>query len=106
MARKNRTPHGQERASQGDRPTNKAWADAQQAGQGRMFYDTETGAYVVRGPKERIHLFLVGGDGKLRAHTSFDNRSKNTGNRLKTGKWRPLSEDEYNQWRMLLSGEE
>jgi RHS repeat-associated protein len=98
-----RTDHGDQRASQGNRPTGQAWNDAQKAGPGKVYYDTETGYYIVDGDRGRAHVFKIE-DGQLKNHTSFDNPAKNTLNRLMSGKWEVLSENQYNDWQNILNG--
>jgi len=94
-----RTAHGEQRAAQG-RPTGTAWNDAQQSTPGKVFLDTETSNYVVQGDKGRIHIFTQE-EGILKSHTSFVNPLRNTAERLRLGKWRLLTEDEYKIWLRL-----
>ena len=97
-----RTAHGQIRADQG-RPIGSSWNDAQKAGPSSIYLDTETGNYVVSGKNGRISIFIVDRNGNLRLNTAFRNDAANTANRLTLGKWRHLSEIEYNDWLDLLN---
>jgi hypothetical protein len=94
-----RTAHAEDRAMQG-RPIGSAWNDAQKSTRSKVFLDTETGNYVVQGDKSRIHIFTQE-EGVLKTHTSFRNPLRNTADRLRLGKWRPLTDDKYDIWLRL-----
>ena len=90
------TEHGEMRSNQG-RPTGSAWTDAQKAGKNGVLYDAETGNYIVKGDKGRIHVFKLE-NGSLKLHTSFENTARNTQKRILSGKWEYITEDEYSWW--------
>jgi len=96
------TDHFQNRRSDPGRPTSVAWQDAQRAGPGSVFRDSETGYYVVKGKKGRIHIFIEN-NGQLQSNTSYINQAENTQERIVGGKWVNLMAEEYQLWLEMLN---
>ena len=96
-----RTSHAQQRASEG-RPVGSGWGDAQKAGRSSVYYDTETGAYVVTGKNGRAHFFITK-DGQLKLNSSIRLPGNNVADRISSGKWTHLTYDEYLEWLEALN---
>jgi hypothetical protein len=79
-----------------------AWQDAQNAGSGSVFRDSETGYYVVKGKDGRVHIFTEA-NGQLQRHTTFRNPARNTQIRINSGKWVQLTEEEYQLWLEMIN---
>jgi hypothetical protein len=87
-----------ERRAQGDRPTGQALADAQNVAPSNLFVDSETGLFIVQGPRGRIHVFLQDGT----RHTSFRSTRANAQMRVNTGRWRQATPEEFRQFQELM----
>jgi hypothetical protein len=83
-----RTPHGEERHEEADRPTSEAASDKETASE--IYLDIESGYYVFVGPRGRTHIFTAKG---LR-HTSFRTTKQNRSERLESGKWERIERNE------------
>jgi hypothetical protein len=88
------TRHFEERRARGDRPTGQALADVRNVAPSNLLVDDETGLFIVQGPRGRIHVFLQDGA----RHTSFRNTRANTQRRVNTGRWRPATPEEFQQF--------
>jgi hypothetical protein len=83
-----RTPHGESRREEGDRPTAEAAQDKKAATE--IYHDVESGYYVFVGPRGRTHVFTEAGE----HHTSFRTTRANRGRRVDEGKWESVGRDE------------
>jgi len=92
-----RTQHAQERREQ-RRPIQMAMADAGRAGDSRLLYDEKSGTCIVCGEHGRFHVFSAEG----RHITSFVGTEESLGFRLRTGRWREMTESEREQLREQL----
>ncbi|MDQ3256483.1 MAG: hypothetical protein M3R15_21780 [Acidobacteriota bacterium] len=76
-----RTPHGEERHADADRPTSEAARD--KAATNEVYRDAESDNYVFVGARGRTHVFTARGQ----HHTSFRTTRTNRDNRVNDGKW-------------------
>lgn len=76
-----RTEHGWERHSQGDRPTREALQDRENPRE--IYLDAETGHTVYVGNNGRTHIFTSDGQ----HHTSFRTTDNGRRERVLNGKW-------------------
>ena len=83
-----RTPHGESRHEEGERPTAEAAQD--RAAAHEIYRDVESGFYIFIGPRGRTHVFTDSGE----HHTSFRTTAANRQRRLEEGKWEQVSRDE------------
>ncbi len=90
---KERSEHAEQREQEGRR-TKPAFNDAQKARRVDLFVDTETGRYIVRGGRGREHVFEQ--DGEL--VTTVDRTRAAHLRRLRNGRIRELSDEEYEQF--------
>jgi len=99
--RDRRTRHARERADDATRPTQKAREDARQAEMDRVVLDTESGAFVVLGPRGRAHVYSPRG-----LHvTSLVIPADAARRRIASGRWRPARAREWEAFRSLLASE-
>ncbi len=90
-----RTKHSKYRDTQNNRRGQQAFNDAQQARREDVFIDTENDTWVVRSKKGREQIFNF--DGK---HVTAINRPNQAHkNRLKTGRIKPISDDEWQKFK-------
>lgn len=66
-----RTPHGEERRTEDDRPTSEAESDKLTTTE--IYKDVESGLYIFVGARGRTHIYTVGG----LHHTSFRTTQSN-----------------------------
>jgi hypothetical protein len=83
-----RTPHGEGRREEEERPTAEAAQD--KAAAREIYRDVESGYYVFVGPRGRTHVFTENGD----HHTSFRTTRANRERRVDEGKWERVGRDE------------
>ena len=83
-----RTPHGQSRREEGERPTAEAARDKEAARE--VYRDVESGHHVFVGPRGRTHVFTENGE----HHTSFRTTRANREHRVEQGKWERVRRDE------------
>ena len=83
-----RTPHGEERHADANRPTSEAAADKATAKE--IYRDVESGYYVFIGARGRTHVFTVEGA----HHTSFRTTQANRQKRETEGKWERVGREE------------
>jgi RHS repeat-associated protein len=76
-----RTPHGEDRHSQGDRPTSQAHQDRQNPRE--VYFDNDSGNSVYVGPKGRTHIFTPDGY----HHTSFRSDKSYRQRKVESGQW-------------------
>lgn len=96
--KRRRSRHAEQRAQEGRRVP-KAINDAQRARKADVFFEIEKRRYVVRGSKGREHIFTR--DGQL--ITTIDHRPhKAHVERLRSGKIRPVTDEEYNEFRNTI----
>ncbi len=99
--RERRTDHAAERALDPSRPTARALADALAAPPDRLFRDRKEDTIIVRGPRNRVHVFRTDG-----AHiTSVVYPGETIRDRLRSRRWSPLPEDEAARLRAALTAE-
>ncbi len=84
--RAGRTDHAEERSTDPERPTASALSDALSARDEDLFLDRRERTLVVRGPRNRVHVFR--GDG---THiTSIQYSGESIRDRIAKGRWAPL----------------
>jgi hypothetical protein len=83
-----RTPHGQGRREEGERPTAEAARD--RAAAREIYRDVESGYYVLVGSRGRTHVFTESGE----HHTSFRTTQANRKRRVDEDRWERVSRDE------------
>lgn len=94
-----RTEHAHTRSRESSRPTAKAWVDARHAPDDCLLYDRQQDTFVVRGPKNRAHVFTREG-----AHvTSVVYSSNAIRDKLRTRRWTPLEATELEAFRSRLT---
>jgi len=76
-----RTPHGEERHEDEERPTSEALRDKAETNE--IYFDVESEYYVFVGEKGRTHIFTAGG----LHHTSFRTTKRNRLERQSSNKW-------------------
>jgi hypothetical protein len=96
-----RTEHAQQRAEEG-RPIGTAWQDAQKAGKNNVLIDTNSGYYIVTGPKGRVSVFLME-NGELKIQTGIRTTADSVFKKLEAGTYENLSEEQYAAWQQLLN---
>ncbi|HSF40917.1 MAG TPA: hypothetical protein VLT87_14065, partial [Thermoanaerobaculia bacterium] len=94
-----RTLHGQQRHSEGDRPTRMAMADFARATPEKLLYDTRKETLVVVGDRGRAHVFSL--EGKL--VTSIRYNPESIEKRRQRGIWRPAAAHEVSAVRERLA---
>ncbi|MFN0057162.1 MAG: hypothetical protein ACKVX7_01780 [Planctomycetota bacterium] len=94
-----RTLHARERALDPTRPTTSALADAHRASNQDIFLDRQQDTLIVRGPRQRVHVFRH--DGTL--ITSIVYSAKSIEERLRLKRWIPLEPDAFRAWRDTLA---
>jgi len=85
-----RTQHASQRQTE-RRPVHKALADTADAQVDDCFFDIRRETWIVRGKQGRAHVF--GQDGRL--VTSFALAAGNADFRVRTGRWRPVTAEEF-----------
>jgi hypothetical protein len=94
-----RTEHAENRSQKSKRPTNKAYADAQNVTDENLLWDDKESTVVVLGDHNRVHVFTVEG----RHVTSLPNIGRSgVQQRLKSHRWRPTEPTERGEFRMQL----
>jgi hypothetical protein len=83
-----RTPHGDSRREESERPTAEAARD--KAAAREIFRDAESGHYVFVGSRGRTHVFTWDGE----HHTSFRTTRANRERRVGEGKWERVGREE------------
>jgi hypothetical protein len=83
-----RTPHGDERHSDPDRPTSEAVTD--RAAATEIYLDLESDYYIFVGARGRTHVFTADG----LHHTSFRTTHGNRFARERDGKWQRVGRDQ------------
>ena len=83
-----RTPHGEERHDDPDRPTSEAASDRASASE--IYLDLESDYYVFVGERGRTHVFTADGF----HHTSFRTTRGNRLARVRDGKWERAERDQ------------
>jgi|YNPNPStandDraft_1061719.scaffolds.fasta_scaffold16199_3 hypothetical protein len=83
-----RTTHAEQRGLD-RRPTSKAWRDAETATDERILWDERQRTVVVLGPRNRVHIFTVGG----RHVTSLLLNADAIQGRIRCGRWQRPSAD-------------
>jgi hypothetical protein len=83
-----RTSHGKGRHADAGRPTSEAARD--QAAAREIYRDTESGNYLLIGPRGRTHVFTVDGQ----HHTSFRTTRANRQKRMLEGRRERIEFDE------------
>lgn len=94
-----RTRHGQQRHSEGDRPTRMALADFARAAPEDLLYDTRRETLVVLGDRGRTHVFNR--DGKLVTSVRYNPTAIER--RRQNGSWRPAAAQEVQDLRQRLA---
>lgn len=94
-----RTLHGQQRHTEGDRPTRMALADLARAAREDLLFDTRKGTLVVLGERGRAHVFSP--EGKL--VTSVRYNPPAIARRREQGLWRPAAAAEVEAVRTRLA---
>lgn len=95
-----RTRHAQQRATESDRPTQKALEDASRATAGRLYIDTHHDTFVILGPNGRVHVYSLAG-----LHvTSLNVPSEGVKKRVATHRWRPAAPAEWSAFRAVIDG--
>lgn len=92
------TGHFEQRRAQGDRPTGQALSDAKGVEPSNLFIDSETGLFIVHGPRGRMHIFLQDGA----RHTSFRSTRANTQMRLNRRRWRLATPEEFRRFQEIM----
>ena len=93
-----RTEHAEQRTAEGQRPTNKAFEDARDAGDRDLLWDDVEGTVIVLGAKNRIHVFS-----KEAIHvTSLVMEGAAVQGRVKQGRWREAEPEERGSFRMHM----
>lgn len=82
-----RTPHGEERLEESDRPTSEASHDKEIATE--IYLDVESSYYIFVGMRGRTHIFTAEG----LHHTSFRTTKRNRSERQESGKWERIERD-------------
>jgi hypothetical protein len=77
-----------------NRPTSKAWEDAFSAHEEWILWDRHERTFVVLGPRNRVHVFSAQG----RHVTSLVLATEAVRNRMRRGRWLPLTEDQREQF--------
>lgn len=95
-----RSEHAEQRASEGRR-TGPAFNDAQRSRKSDVFMDEETDRYILRAVRGREHVFEM--DGEL--VTSIDRSHNAHLRRLKNGRIRAVTDDEFAKFQELFSNE-
>jgi hypothetical protein len=83
-----RTPHGESRHAEFDRPAQEAANDKTTAAE--IYLDVESGYYVFVGARGRTHVFTSEG----LHHTSFRTTKRNRLERQSSGKWERVERHE------------
>jgi len=84
--RAGRTDHAEERSADPERPTASALSDVVASRDEDLFHDRREGTLIVRGPRNRVHVFR--GDG---THiTSIQYPAESIRDRIAAGRWQPL----------------
>jgi len=99
--RERRTRHGQQRHSEGDRPTRMALADFARATPEDFLFDTRRETLVVVGDRGRAHVFSLAG----KLVTSVRYNPAVIEKRRQNGLWRPAAAEEVRTVRERLEGE-
>jgi hypothetical protein len=93
-----RTRHADDRSAEGQRPTAKAWEDAEQADDEHIVMDDREGTVVVLGPKGRVHVFTP----DARHVTSLVMQGAAIGKRRQAHRWRAAEPSERGEFRIQL----
>jgi len=96
--RSRRTRHALERAEDSARPTHKALEDARRASTDRLHIDMSADTFVLLGPRRRVHVYSLSG----RQVTSLVVDSDDVRRRLRDGRWRPATPEEWHGFRAVL----
>jgi hypothetical protein len=92
-----RTKHARRRGEEG-RPTGTAFNDAQSAAKAEVFLEMGKALYVVRRKRGREHLFSSDG----RHVTTLQRTNAAHQQRLEKGDVRPVSDEEYKQFKRVI----
>jgi hypothetical protein len=96
--RNRRTKHADQRSAEGQRPTAKAYEDAEAAHDEDLLWDDRENTAVVVGPRGRVHVFTP--DGK---HvTSLVMQGSSLQKRRHQGQWRQAEPEERGEFRFAL----
>ena len=96
--RSRRTKHALERVEDSARPTHKALEDARRAAPDRLHIDMSTDTFVLLGPRRRAHVYSLDG----RQVTSLVIDPDDVRRRLRDGRWRPATAEEWHGFRGAL----
>jgi hypothetical protein len=88
-----RTAHAEGHRGE-NRPTSKAWEDAFAAPEEWILWDRDERTFVVLGPRNRVHVFSAQG----RHVTSLVLTTEAVRNRMRRGRWIPLTDDQRDQF--------
>lgn len=93
-----RTQHADERSAEGQRPTAKAWEDAERALDDQLVMDDREGTVVVLGPRGRVHVFTP----DARHVTSLMMQGGSIAKRRQEHRWRAAEPSERGEFRIRL----
>jgi hypothetical protein len=93
-----RTQHAVLRSEEGQRPTAKAWEDANAVRDEDLLFDDSQGTVVVIGPKHRVHVFTP----EAKHVTSVVMTNANVMKRVQQGRWRRADPEERGEFRLQL----
>jgi hypothetical protein len=93
-----RTGHAAKRVDEGQRPTAKAFEDAQAASDEAILRDDSEGTFVVLGPRGRVHVFAP----DARHVTSLIMDGRSVQKRRSDARWRPAEPAERGELRIRL----
>jgi hypothetical protein len=93
-----RTEHADQHAEKNQRPTTKAYEDADRAKDDALVWDEEKQTMVVLGPKQRVHVFSP----DARHVTSVIMKRHSVEQRQRSHRWRKAEPEERGEFRMHL----
>ncbi len=97
--RKNRrTKHADQRTEEGQRPTTKAYDDAEAAHDDHLLWDDRENTAVIVGPRGRVHVFTP----DAKHVTSLVMQGSNIQKRKQQHHWRPAEPEERGEFRIAL----
>ncbi len=97
-SRGRRTEHADQRVEKSQRPTTKAYDDADRARDDALVWDDEEQTMVVLGPRQRVHVF----SGDARHVTSVMMNRGSVEQRRRSHRWRRAEPEERGEFRMHL----
>ena len=97
-SRGRRTEHADQRVEKSQRPTTKAYDDADRARDDALVWDDEEQTMVVLGPRQRVHVF----SGDARHVTSVMMNRGSIEQRRRSHRWRRAEPEERGEFRMHL----